>query len=156
MTNEIVANPLPLLYSVGDGFQGVRISVNKKGRPLNLAQMILFGLMMLRVSYRGGYTGIPPPPPPPPRILKLTSIFLILSILLIANFQPFWSPRSHQKHSPPPPPPPQNFTSEPVAKFLKFPEHHVFFPTPTEKFCMKLMLIDRQRVANRIVYECRY
>ena len=34
---------------------------------------------------------------PLPRILKL--IFLIPSSLLVANFQPFWGPRSHQKQT---------------------------------------------------------
>ena len=47
------------------------------------------------VIQRGGHTGIPLPPPPP-RILKLI-FFLILSSSLVANFQPFSSPRSHQK-----------------------------------------------------------
>ena len=46
----------------------------------------------------GGRTGIPPPSmsSPPPQNLKV-DLFLILSSSLVANFQPFWSPRSHQK-----------------------------------------------------------
>ena len=42
-----------------------------------------------------GLGSSPPPPPFPPQNLEV-DIFFILSSSLAANFQPFWSPRSHQ------------------------------------------------------------
>ena len=55
--------------------------------------------MGTRVSYRGGggRTGISPPSMSSPPQNFEVDIFLILSYSLAANFQPFWSPRSHQK-----------------------------------------------------------
>ena len=67
--------------------------------------------------------------PPPPQNFAV-DFFLILSSSLVANFQPFWCPRSNLRAckiswGSIAPHPPRGRGSM-----------HMFFPTPTKKFCL--------------------